>query len=98
MILDKNKIVVTTQFITDVSSGDVYGGIVRCYDNKASIISIIPNNGYYVYENGSIVSPDRNNPTIDTDMLVSFDNPFDAYNYFQEVLDNQNEQEQEEQK
>ena len=27
-------------------------------------------------------------------MLVSFDNPFDAYNYFQEVLDNQNDQQQ----
>ena len=99
MILDKDKIVVTTIFIGDPNNiGMVHSGISRCYDNKASIITCEYNDKYYVYENGSIVSFDKQNPQINFDMLVSFDNPFDAYNFFQEVLDNQNEQEQEEQK
>jgi hypothetical protein len=101
MILDKDKIVVTTEYIFDKNIDISIATTCRCYDNKATILTYttnVLNEAYYVYENGSIFSPDKNNPTIDTDMLVSFDNPFDAYNYFQEVLDSQNEQEQEEQK
>ena len=99
MILDKNKIVVTTIFIGNPNSiGMVNSGISRCYDNKACIVTCEHTDGYYVYENGALVSPDKQNPQINFDMLVSFDNPFDAYNYFQEVLDKQSQQEQEEQK
>ena len=88
MILDKDKIVVTTIFIGDPNNiGMVHSGISRCYDNKASIITCEYNDKYYVYENGSIVSFDKQNPQINFDMLVSFDNPFDAYNFFQEVLE-----------
>jgi len=99
MILDENKIVVTTIYIGQNTNMGlvVHSALSRCYDNKASIITCEYTNEYYVYENGSIVSPDRQNPQINVDMLVSFDNPFDAYNYFQEVLDNQNDQQQQEQ-
>jgi len=98
MILDKDKIVVTTIFIGDPNNiGMVNSGISRCYDNKACIITCENTDGYYVYENGAIISPDKQNPQINFDMLISFDNPFDAYNYFQEVLDNENDQQQQQQ-
>jgi hypothetical protein len=97
MILDKDKIVATTVYINDARNNTIYGADSRCYDNKASIITNRMLNVYYVYENGAVISPDRRNPLIDTDAFVSFDNPFDAYNYFQEVLDNQNDQQQQQQ-
>jgi hypothetical protein len=98
MILDKDKIVVTTIFIGDPNNiGMVKSGLSRCYDNKACIITCENTDGYYVYENGAIISPDKQNPQINFDMLISFDNPFDAYNYFQEVLDNENDQQQQQQ-
>ena len=98
MILDKDKIVVTTIFIGYPNNiGMINSGISRCYDNKACIITCENTDGYYVYENGAIISPDKQNPQINFDMLISFDNPFDAYNYFQEVLDNENDQQQQQQ-